>query len=722
LSSRTWSPCAQTGCGLAAWARAGAGRLALLLAFAAGSPLWAQSARIALRWGAVPGAAAYELQIARDTAFVEVVLQTRTTTPGYRWENLPTSTHWWRVRSIDAESRASEWSQARSVAVDSVVPVAKSPADNAVAPCGSRVTFLLEPSSLVKEFILELAPRKDFSEARELRSKEGKFDADDLAPGVWYWRASAVDLQQKRSQRSPARALNVRLSAPKPKAVPDTVPGGQVALGWSTPACATSYLVEAWSAGGDKVTVPASTSSFVFKTSGVGDYRWRVTGLDAAKRQGEWSGEVRFRARLVAPVPKGESVSEVAELAWQPVPGAAGYRVEVSAAPDFKTLQAGAAVHSSVWRSPKLPPGRYAWRVMAKDAAGNSSAASEPRAFEVTAGGALQAPEWETPEVDAVLPTGREVMVAWRDVRDADRYVVEVDGRPLVAVRGLSTKVAPLADGEHRLRLRALGAQARISPWSSPRAVFVGTPSVDRAVFQQAGTEVLVALLDKQGRPVAGARPRFSVRHGRLGAAEGRGGRWLLQWEPPNAVQDVLLVDERAFHFEQALVEPPRARLELSLLAGGVFSGGAVASPSVTVALAVPLPLLDRRPLLQLRSGLYGASARVYLDGRLDAAGATAVPVSLLLGWRQPLGAFELRASAGVTVQFLSITAGPDAEGRAVPGFEVAVALGRRLGPGLLQLEVSGLYSRVDSTLAKLDAGGVGLRLGYALPFPVGSR
>ena len=39
----------------------------------------AQNARIVLRWKDVPGASAYELQIAKDPAFVEIVLQTRTT-------------------------------------------------------------------------------------------------------------------------------------------------------------------------------------------------------------------------------------------------------------------------------------------------------------------------------------------------------------------------------------------------------------------------------------------------------------------------------------------------------------------------------------------------------------------------------------------------------------------------------------------------------------------
>ena len=88
---------------------------------------FAQSARIVLRWKDVPGAKGYELQIAKDAAFVEVVLQTRVPTPAYRWEQLPSVTHWWRVRSFDAEGRASEWSQPRTVALESTVPIPKLP-------------------------------------------------------------------------------------------------------------------------------------------------------------------------------------------------------------------------------------------------------------------------------------------------------------------------------------------------------------------------------------------------------------------------------------------------------------------------------------------------------------------------------------------------------------------------------------------------------------------
>ena len=155
----------------------------------------AQNARIVLRWKDVPGASAYELQIAKDPAFVEIVLQTRTTSAGYRWEQLPTTTHWWRVRSFDAESRASEWSPPRTIAVDSAIPTQLKPADAQPIACGASVTFELEPSALIKEYILELASNADFSSFRTLHSATPSFEVPGLGAGTWWWRMRGVDLK-----------------------------------------------------------------------------------------------------------------------------------------------------------------------------------------------------------------------------------------------------------------------------------------------------------------------------------------------------------------------------------------------------------------------------------------------------------------------------------------------------------------------------------------------
>jgi hypothetical protein len=53
----------------------------------------------------------------------------------------------------------------------------------------------------------------------------------------------------------------------------------------------------------------------------------------------------------------------------------------------------------------------------------------------------------------------------------------------------------------------------------------------------------------------------------------------------------------------------------------------------------------------------------------------------------------------------------------ALPGVEVVAALSRRVGPGRLEAEVGFTYSRLDTPLARLNAGGGTIRLGYAFDF-----
>ena len=325
----------------------------------------AQNARIVLRWKDVPGASAYELQIAKDPAFVEIVLQTRTTSAGYRWEQLPTTTHWWRVRSFDTESRASEWSQPRTIAVDSAIPTPLKPGDGQAVPCGASVTFEFEPSALIKEYILELAASAEFNSFRTMRSATPTFEVPGLNAGTWWWRTRGVDLKARTSGPGPVRSVAIRVGAPKLKQVSD-VPLGtpQVQLSWSEVSCAKSYLVEATQDGRDKVSFPVVGLSMGFKAGVAGDYRWRVASVDERGTPGEFSADSAFKVRLPAPNGRTENVGLRADLSWSAVMAATGYKVEL-----LRTGQKGpepvasANVTTTSWRTPELPPGPYLWRV-----------------------------------------------------------------------------------------------------------------------------------------------------------------------------------------------------------------------------------------------------------------------------------------------------------------------------------------------------------------------
>ena len=52
-------------------------------------------------------------------------------------------------------------------------------------------------------------------------------------------------------------------------------------------------------------------------------------------------------------------------------------------------------------------------------------------------------------------------------------------------------------------------------------------------------------------------------------------------------------------------------------------------------------------------------------------------------------------------------------EVRALLGIEGGVSASRRVGPGWVEIELGVVYARLDTELARLDAGGVGARVGY---------
>lgn len=680
----------------------------------------AQSARIVLRWKDVPGAKGYELQIAKDPAFVEVVLQTRVPTPAYRWEQLPSVTHWWRVRSFDAESRPSEWSQPRTVALESAVPVPKSPADEALLPCAQSVELVFEASPLVKEFVVDVSLSKDFTPARQLTSKTAQVSLGALPPGVWHWRAKAIDMRDRTGEYSQVRRFTIRAGAPKAKTPPDVVLGTPaVTLAWSEVACATSWVVEASSDSKDKVSLTATSTSLAFKPNAAGEYRWRVAAVDERGTPGEWSQESVFRVRLATPSPRGESSTPLKlDLAWTPVVGASQYRVEIASERDFKQLASSGVVPAPQFRATDVTPGRVYWRVQARDDKGHTSAFTEPRPVDVVAPDPLDPIVWQKPAGDVVVPEGEGVELAWAPVDKAVFYELEVDGQ-MTQVASAQKVLTDLGVGSHVVRVRAKGNASRVSGWSDEREVFVGVPPIARAQVTVVGDVLQIVLKDGRGRPVMNVTPKLSVEKGAVGAPVAKDGFFAASWTAPADGEDVLRIEERDFVTELELARPLPAAVSIAARGGGLFNFSSVTSPTLTVGLTWRPPVLSRRLGLEARAGVYSAARTVDFGVEQVKAQAWVFPFSVLVGWHQPIGAYVLHAGIGPAFQLALLTVGNARETRVVGDLELAVGVGRKLGPGFLEVEVSGLFGALDGQLARLSASGLGLKVGYA--FELGS-
>lgn len=102
-----------------------------------------------------------------------------------------------------------------------------------------------------------------------------------------------------------------------------------------------------------------------------GTYYWKVAALDAMNGNGEYSAPQQFYKALLAPQPLYARMEPFLELAWQPVEGAAYYRVQICADPyytrqcdTFSTDQ----THYAATTAER--PGDYYWRVCMCDKAG----------------------------------------------------------------------------------------------------------------------------------------------------------------------------------------------------------------------------------------------------------------------------------------------------------------------------------------------------------------
>lgn len=678
----------------------------------------AQTARIVLRWKDVAGAKAYELQVAKDPGFVEIVLQTQTTTAGYRWEELPTATHWYRVRSFDEDGRASEWSPARTIAIDSAVPAQMKPDDGAAFPCGGPVGFELSPSPLVKEYVVELSPTQDFARPRVLKSPTPSLSSGELSPGTWWWRARSIDVKGRAAGPGPARSFSVRLVAPRPKPVADVVLGTpQVSLGWSPVACAARWVVEATHDGKERVSIPSRQPSLVFKTGLAGDYRWRVAAVDAAGRTGEFSSEQVFHVKVPTPTPKGEAVDGRAmKLSWAPVAAVASYKVELLPAETSSAVLATGTVSATSWRTPDLKPGRYAWRVSAKDAQGHLSEPSMPRTFERIAPVTLAAPTFEQPRDGEALAEDAMLDVRWTAVPGATGYEVVVDDAAPSEVEATRLSGPALSPGLHRVQVRALGDDG-VSPWASPLRVYWGVPPVAKADFEQVGLEVRVTLLDAFGQAVERAQPKLTAAHGALDSLTLRDGRWTAQWTSPPDGRDTLVVEEREFRAEWPLVRPEPPPFVVGVFAGGQFNGGPVASPSAVLSVGYRLPAWQRRLAIELRGGVYAARAQTDVGALTVSGSGWLLPFSLLVGWRQAVGAYELRGALGPAVQVGFFEVDGQRSSAVAPGLDVVAGVGRRLGPGRVEAELGFAWAHFDTPSLRLIAGGFGVRVGYAFDF-----
>ncbi|MDQ3267063.1 MAG: hypothetical protein M3Y59_25990 [Myxococcota bacterium] len=629
-------------------------------------------ASVALRWTRVTDAVAYELEIARDPRFTDVVLRERVALNGYRWSSLPTQIFHWRVRSVDSVGRRGDWSQPRTIQpyADPTPPAQETPLPAAV-PTGpdSDASFpWSDPPPQVPlswdrvpgatAYQLRVVPPP--GEEQSLSTSRTSLSFTPSGAGSWSWRVRGVNPSGAGAWSQPRRFL-VSLAAPRITAPePDAVltfrqPQGEVEVRWEGVLGAGAYVVQL-ARDADFTSLASSLrleqkESCLFTGISEGSYFLRVLveGEDGnvASASAAQPLQLALAPPLAAPQPLLPEPGAVVPLdrglllRWTPVPGAAAYQLRIEPPDDAPPLLSRTTATELSVDPPK--EGAFAWRVRALDA-------------------------FEGP-------------------------------------------------GE----------------WSERRRMYLGLPPTRRAEIQtaasslvadgRASTVVSIRLFDAQGRPIRGAHPQLSVTSGTITPARAEEGFYAATFtapaSAPSSRQAWILVRERTFESTaQLALTPPQGMLRAGADLGWNATLGTLNSPYLGLLLEGRLPVLGYRLGLGLRAGGYfGGRQLQTLAGPLEAQ-AQVGRASLLISYDHPLPWLTLYGAAGPSLQLLRVSVGQLVTGGAVPGLQLLLGALRQWGPGEATLELSYTLGEFADPDVRLRTGGLTATLGYRVRLP----
>jgi hypothetical protein len=324
-------------------------------------------------WSPIKAAAKYEFQLSADRDFGSVVLgqgkgsfQTLNTFATIE-KTLPNSTYYWRVRAIDKRDDAGPWSRTRTLTVSwTDRPTLLGPA------AGATVSYPSTPLVLrwsrvphAYKYLVEISTDPALASplvrgpGGAVPETSGTVLAPNttLTPGRYYWAVTPEDSEKHKGTRSAVSWFDWSWPTATATRLTDLNADSRVLdpqFGLDPVAGAARYEVEVNSsqdfAAGSKVCcsdLTTGTSLSPKKVLPNNHYYWRVRALDLGGNAGDWNvgpefdksfdsvsfadhtiPGLRLRDNEADSLPTGTTTS-VPIVAWDPVPGASSYEVQV---------------------------------------------------------------------------------------------------------------------------------------------------------------------------------------------------------------------------------------------------------------------------------------------------------------------------------------------------------------------------------------------------------
>ena len=333
----------------------------------------------AFSWNAVSGAQTYEFEFSADSGFnSSLALATTRNTRAALKKVVPNGTYYWRVRGVASDGSLGAWSETRSIVMAwTAEPTPLNPAD------GTEISYPADALTLrwsavpgAANYVVRIASDPDLGtliwDAPKETAASNFTVTSSLSPGTYYWNITPLNAEGHAGNASAVSTFSWVWPSTTTTSLSDLVANEEVfdpQFSWDPVPGASGYEVEVnfssdWATSSKVCCDPLSffTDASTLGTSIApqivldnNTYYWRVRALDPGGNAGDWNEGTTFtktfdnvppvtspaiknlhmRDHLTDPgtdadsgTPEYETASPV--VAWDPVPGASGYQVEVT--------------------------------------------------------------------------------------------------------------------------------------------------------------------------------------------------------------------------------------------------------------------------------------------------------------------------------------------------------------------------------------------------------
>lgn len=256
-------------------------------------------AQVELSWPPLNGAQQYQLQLAEDTDFTQLLLDQRNATPALKYRAASDARLYLRVAGIDAQGFVGlPATHELRLSWKPAAPQLDMPTVQTVFPAGTSVQWPAVANA--DRYLLQLATDPAFEQSvrqYELDQPRGELGAA-LLPGRYYWRVSAESAGGRASESSQTATLIVK--GPQPPTPAPFELHDLIVLRWATMQSVESYELDLRGVD-DDATVIADTQTektiAALPLPKPGDYRIRLRAIYANDQAGPWSEPTEMTVR-----------------------------------------------------------------------------------------------------------------------------------------------------------------------------------------------------------------------------------------------------------------------------------------------------------------------------------------------------------------------------------------------------------------------------------------